>query len=141
MRFYLDSMVWIYAIEGNPHFGPAAQKLLLSIQASPYTILTSHFLLGEFLVIPVRRNDQFTVMSYRRMLLQSKATEVVPFDTDVAMRFAAIRAAHRVKPPDATHLALAASAGADAFITVDNRLSKLTVPGIGFIGDLNTPIP
>ena len=57
------------------------------------------------------------------------------------MHFAGLRAAHRIKQPDAIHLALAASASADVFVTADNRLSKLTVPGTAVIGDLNFKLP
>ena len=137
MRFYLDSMVWIYAFEGNSPFATPAQELFLRIQQSPHTILVSHFLLAELLVVPTRRKDQFTIAWYRRMLLDSTATDVILFGTDTAMRFAALRAAHKVKQPDAIHLALAASAAADAFLTVDGRLQKLSIPGIGLIGDLS----
>lgn len=129
-------MVWIYAFEGNSPFAESAQKLFLSIQRSPHTILVSHFLLAELLVMAVRRNDQFTIAWYRRMLLNSAATEIIPFGIDVAMQFAALRAFHRVKAADAIHLALAMSAGANAFITADTHLSKLTIPGLNQIADL-----
>lgn len=137
MRVYLDAMVWIYAFEGNSPFAAPAQQLLLHIQQSPHTVLVSHFLLAELLVVPVRRNDQFTVARYRHMLFDSAATEVVLFGTDAALRFAALRAAHRVRQPDAIHIALAATGGADAFLTGDDRLRKLIVPGIGLISDLH----
>ncbi len=137
MRVYLDAMVWIYALEGDPAFGVPAKGLLQRLLAGRHKILTSRFLLAEVLVQPVRKNDTFIIAAYKRALLTSDAVEVVEFTTTTAMRFAALRAAHRVKQPDAIHLALAASTNADAFITVDNRLQKLTIPGIGLIGNLS----
>ena len=141
MRFYIDTIVWIYAFEGNSPFAEPAQELFFRIQESPHTILVSYFLLAELLVLPIRRNDRFTVARYRHMLLDSAATEPIPFSTDAAIRFAELRAAHKVKQPDAIHLALAASAQADAFITVDTRLQRLIIPGIGHIGDLSFRFP
>ncbi|HEX9202233.1 MAG TPA: type II toxin-antitoxin system VapC family toxin [Acidobacteriaceae bacterium] len=141
MRFYLDSMVWIYLIEGNPQFGTAVQSILSGVRAGGHTLLTSNFLLAEILVEPVRKKDAFTVASYRRMLVESSAVEVVPFTAETAVQFAAIRAAHRTSSPDSLHLALAASGGADVFVTGDGRLTKLSVSGIGRIVDLSFRLP
>jgi predicted nucleic acid-binding protein len=130
-------MVWIYLFEGSPDFGTSAQALLSYIRAGEHTLLTSHFLLGEILVVPIRKNDAFTVASYRRMLVETSAVEVLPFTAETAVQFATIRAAHRTSSPDALHLALAASGGADVFVTGDGGLTKLSVPGIGQIVDLS----
>jgi predicted nucleic acid-binding protein len=58
---------------------------------------------------------------------------IVPLSADAAERFADIRASTRVKPADALHLALAASAGADYFVTYDTKLHSVSVPGIAKI--------
>jgi predicted nucleic acid-binding protein len=141
VRFYLDSMVWIYLFEGNPEFGTAAQKLLSDLRAGGHTLLTSHFLLGEILVVPVRKKDAFTVASYRRLLVETSAVEVVPFTAETAVQFATIRAAHKTSSPDALHLALAASARADVFVTGDARLIGTSVSGLGRIVDLSYRLP
>jgi len=41
---------------------------------------------------------------------------------------------------DAVHLACAASAGMDLFLTGDGDLQKLYVPGIQFIADYDNPL-
>jgi predicted nucleic acid-binding protein len=134
-------MVWIYAFEADTPFKAQAQTLFENIAQSSATILVSHFLLAELLVLPVRQSDHFSIARYRRSLFGSRATEIIPFDTRAALRFATLRASHRVKQPDAIHLALAASVNADAFITTDDRLINLSISGIGLIGDLTTPLP
>ncbi len=141
MRLYLDTMVWIYALEGHPEFGARAQDLMARIRNGRHITVTSSFLLAETLVLPVRKSDFFLVGKFKRALLGSRSVEEVFFNNTTAMHFATLRAAHRVKQPDAIHLALAATAGADAFITTDDRLNKLSVSGIGLIGDLNTTLP
>ena len=44
--------------------------------------------------------------------------------------------AHRVTPADAIHLASAAAAGVDLFLTNDRALQPLLIPGIHFIAGL-----
>jgi predicted nucleic acid-binding protein len=75
------------------------------------------------------------------MLVETAAVEVVPFTAETAVRFAAIRAAHRTSSPDSLHLALAETGRADVFVTGDGRLTKLSVPGIGRIVDLSYRLP
>ena len=140
LRIYLDSMIWIYALEGNPKFGAASQAIFTRLRSASHTLLASHFLLAELLVLPVRNNDTFTVASYRSMILASATTEVVPFTAEVALQFASLRAFQRTQAPDSLNLALAASAKADIFLTNDTDLHKLTIPGIGSIVGLETKL-
>jgi predicted nucleic acid-binding protein len=58
---------------------------------------------------------------------------VLPFIEQAAEAFARIRIGGKVKPPDAIQLATAATAGCDLFLTNDDRLQGLTVPGIHFV--------
>jgi len=66
---------------------------------------------------------------------------MLPFTEDTAHRYGQIRGANRVAPADAIHLASAASAGADLFLTNDRRLRGLVVPGIRFIAGMDSDIP
>jgi predicted nucleic acid-binding protein len=136
MRIYLDTMVWIYALEGNASFGPAAQDTLRAIRSNQHTLLTSHFLLAELLVAPVKKGDAFTVAQYRRMLTAA-SVEVIPFTADVAVHFAKLRAQFRTKAADSIHLALAASVSTDMFITGDTDLNEVRLDGIKLVVGLN----
>jgi predicted nucleic acid-binding protein len=62
---------------------------------------------------------------------------VVNFDSQVAWRYASLRATHNLRNADAIQLACAARFGVDLFITNDIHLHKLAVPGIGFIAPLD----
>jgi predicted nucleic acid-binding protein len=141
MRLYIDTMVWIYALESHPEFGIPAQEFLRKVRRGRHRTVTSHFLLAETLVLPVRKNDTFSIAMYKLALLHTDSVQTVSFDEVAAMTFAQLRATHRTKSPDSIHLALAAKAQVDAFITTDTRLHTLTVPGISLIGDLTTPLP
>lgn len=85
VRLYLDTMVWVHALENHPEFGTQAQNLLGQIRLGRHITLTSHFLLAELLVPHVRRADQFVIAAYRRMMLASPAIEIIPFETEAAM--------------------------------------------------------
>jgi predicted nucleic acid-binding protein len=58
---------------------------------------------------------------------------VLPFVEDAAEVFALLRTNTAIKPPDAIQLATAATVGCDMFLTNDERLTGLVVPGVQFI--------
>jgi predicted nucleic acid-binding protein len=121
MKLYLDSMLWIYYFEGHTTFGPLTQYFVNRMRFARHEFLSSYLILAEVLVIPKRDGDLFTATQYSRFFLSS-AVSLLPFTTNAAERFADIRATARVKPADALHLALAASARTDGFVTTDTQL-------------------
>jgi predicted nucleic acid-binding protein len=56
---------------------------------------------------------------------------------EAADRYSLIRAETRVSQADGIHLATAAAAGVDLFITNDEKLQALAIPGIRFFADLD----
>jgi predicted nucleic acid-binding protein len=75
-----------------------------------------------------------------RSLLRNTVGEIVPFTLETADRYARIRGTTGITPADAIHLASAAQAGTDLFLTNDKRLVGQIVPGIQFIASLETPL-
>lgn len=69
-------------------------------------------------------------------MFRRRGLELLPFTAAAAERFAAIRLLG-VPAPDAIHLATAAEAGTDLFLTNDRRLLPLAIPGIQFISTLD----
>ena len=65
---------------------------------------------------------------------------MVPFTTETAVLYATVRADTKASPADAIHLASAAQAGIDLFITNDHRLHGLVIPGIQFIAGMDTDV-
>jgi predicted nucleic acid-binding protein len=55
---------------------------------------------------------------------------------DTADRYAQIRGTLGIAPADAIHLACAAQAGTDLFLTNDKRLLGKFIPGIQFVASL-----
>src|SRR5688572_13474194 len=101
-------------------------------------LCTSTLTLGEVLVKPIEAGEETLASAFEETILATSV--MLPFDTAAARVFASIRAHHAVRPPDAIQLACAAQAGTDLFITNDDRLTRLQVPGIQFISSLaNAP--
>ena len=73
-----------------------------------------------------------------RRLLRNVVAEVIPFTLETANRYAQIRGTPGIAPADAIHLASAAQAGTDLFLTNDKSLIGKIVPGIQFIASLDT---
>ena len=134
MLVYLDTNIWVYAYENDPTFGPAAQRFMQSLRSGKHRIAGSLFVLNELLVLPTRRDDTFTIASYRRLFAPPNL-ELLPYTLACSQTYAHLRAVDGVKPLDALHLATAAAARVDLFVTHDVKLLSRTVSGIGAIVD------
>jgi len=135
-RIYWDTMLFAYLLEANPDYGPRTREIYSRMKQRGDTLLTSVFTTGEVLSGPYKRGDVPTASAIRNLMRQPRV-ELLPFNLETANRYAEIRAAHRVAPADAIHLATAAVAGVNLFLTNDRVLPKLVVPGIDFIAGLN----
>jgi len=136
-RIFLDTNFFIYLIEGASPQSVRARYLSRAFRARRDRILTSVMSLGEVLVAPLERRD-FSLAERYRQLFRGPGITVLPFLEPAAEVFARTRIARtriewRVKPPDAIQLATAATAGCDLFLTNDERLAGISVPGIHFI--------
>lgn len=135
-RIYWDSMLFVYLLEGNPIFGPKVRKILSRIVSRGDALSTSVFSLGEILTGPRRRGSISGADAVKQYFL-SGAVEILPFTEAAADRYSLIRGANKVSQADAIHLATAAEAGVDVFVTNDGDLLKLSIPGIKFFADLD----
>ena len=131
-RIFLDTNFFIYLIEGASPQAARARYLIRAFSARRDEVLTSVMSLGEVLVAPLRNGDFALAQRYRR-IFKGPGITVLPFVEQAAETFALIRIGGTVKPPDAIQLATAGTAGCDLFLTNDDRLMGITVPGIHFI--------
>ena len=138
-RIYLDSMLFIYWLEDNPVFANRVAAVHARMQERNDRIFTSAFTLGEVLAGAYRKGAGSSADEVREVLL-SLVSEVVPFNAETAVYYGRIRGTHGVTSHDAIHLACAAQAGIDLFLTNDNNLVGKVIPGIHFIAGLNSDI-
>jgi predicted nucleic acid-binding protein len=128
-------MLFVYLLEAHPVFGSAVESLLDAVIRRGDSLCTSVFCAGEVLAGPKRTGSTSGVEAVMRFFAGDNIV-VLPFTLETADRFATIRAATRVHPADAIHLASAAEANVDLFVTNDHDLRKLSIPGIKFFADL-----
>jgi predicted nucleic acid-binding protein len=134
MLAYLDTNIWVYAYENDPVFGPSAHQFMQGLHSGKHRLAGSLFVLGELLVLPTRKQNAFALASYRR-LFSSPELALLPYNAVATQAYAEIRATQRLKPLDALHLAVAATARVDLFVTHDTKLLPRSIPGIGAIVD------
>ena len=138
-RIYWDTMLFIYLLEEHPTYVDGLKRLLSRMQLRGDRLCSSAFGLGEVLVGARQRNDQRLAEAIRTEM-RPPHVELIPFDAVAAEHYAEIRARHRTTPPDSIHLACAAAAGVDLFLTNDVELTRLDVRGIRFIAGLDAPM-
>lgn len=131
-------MLFIYWLEDNPQFAKRVGKIRARMRERDDELITGAFTFGEVLA-GVYRSGNSTVADTKN-LMQSAVSEVIPFTIETVDRYAQIRGSMDLAPADAIHLACAAQARADLFLTNDKRLVGKFVPGIQFIAALDTTL-
>jgi len=138
-RIFWDAMLFIYLLDRHPQFEPRVRELLERSARRNDLLVTSCLALGE---VMAGAGADHTRVERVRTTIAAMGFSFLPFEEDCAPAFARLRAVEKLKAPDAIHLACAASAGVDMFLTGDAQLLKrrLHVPGIHFIADFTLPV-
>ncbi len=135
-RIYWDSMLFIYWLEDHPLHAARMNRIHECMEERGDSLCTSVFTVGEVLTGLYKR-EALEIASQVRDAFRSPQIELISFTPETADSYARIRAGHRVSPADAIHLASAANAGVDLFLTNDQRLQPLAIPGIHFIAGMD----
>jgi predicted nucleic acid-binding protein len=132
-------MLFIYFVERHPDFGPQTMQLLQKMGERDDSLCTSIFTLGEVLTGPYALGATDLAQEMKQFLAPPHV-DVLPFPAETADNYARIRATNRVSPADAIHLASAAAAGVDLFLTNDRSLQRMIVPGIQFVAGMDVAL-
>ena len=135
-RIYWDSMLFVYWLEDHPVHADRMDRIRSRMETRGDTLCTSAFTVGEVLTGPYKSGAMETASRIREAF-RSPQIELIPFTPETADHYAVIRGKHRVSPADAIHLASAAQARVDLYLTNDRRLQPLAIPGIHFIAGLD----
>lgn len=138
-RIYWDSMLFIYWLEDNPQFAKRVNTIRLRMQERGDELITSAFTFGEILAGTYRKGASQVADEVGR-LLRNTVSEVIPFTEKTASRYAQIRGGLNIAPADSIHLACAAEAGTDLFLTNGKQLVGKFIPGIQFVTGIDTPL-
>lgn len=122
-RVYLDACMAIHLVERHPdHAQSLRERLILPSGAPAVQVVLSELVRMECRLRPVREGD--LVLTRRYDAFFATAGHVwVPMDRAVFDRATGLRAQHRLRTPDALHLAAAIESGCEQFWTHDSRLA------------------
>jgi predicted nucleic acid-binding protein len=112
-RLYWDSCIFIYYLEADEATRLRIRATLQQVQSPSlcHTALTEL----ECRVEPLRSGKHGLLSQYDR-LFSSPNTQRLALDDSIYRRAAELRAAYRLKTPDALHLAAALEHGCDSFL-------------------------
>ena len=119
---YLDTNIFIYAVEGLAEHAPVLGGLFDLLAAGEVRGTTSELTLAEALAKPLENNRDDVARIYQEMLTSSGWLAVVPIDRLILVEAARLRAKSRLRLPDAIHVATAARAGCSLLLSNDRRL-------------------
>jgi predicted nucleic acid-binding protein len=136
---YWDTMLFAYIFEGHPAFKSRVSQIARRMQERGDTLCTSVFTVGEALAGP-SRTQRWDEVSKLREFFRSPDLRLLEFKLSTAEIFAEIRGRGGISSGDAIHLACAAEARVDLFLTHDKRLAKKIIPGIQFIATLDANV-
>lgn len=103
-RIYLDSNIFIYAVERHPVSSATVKQIFESIDDGRTEAFTSELTLAEVLVKPNERNLDQQKSAYIDIITGTPALETVPSTREIFIESAAVRAQTGMRLPDATHV-------------------------------------
>jgi predicted nucleic acid-binding protein len=122
-KVYLDTCIAIYVLERHHVHGRALQQRLIDPSGAPAVqIVTSELVRLECRLKPMREGNHALLSRYDAFFALP-SHQWVPLDRTVFEAATRLRAGHRLKTPDALHLAAALTGGCDEFWTQDLHLS------------------
>lgn len=130
---YLDSNVFIHALEREPAEAEPAQVILREAESGRLRAFTSELTLAEVLVRPERENLLQLKRAYLQLFGPRRFVDLGPVSRDIlveSVRYRAIAHPDKAGPdetrrnflPDAIHVATAIDVGTPVFVTTDRRI-------------------
>jgi predicted nucleic acid-binding protein len=127
---YLDTNIWIYALEGYADYISFLTDLFGQIDEGNLQAFTSALTLAEVLVKPFMDKNVERQQAYQRTLQNSAHLQIIPITRLILIQSAELRAAENyLKLPDAIHVATALAVHCDAFLTNDKRIRAVDPMG------------
>lgn len=118
-RIALDTSVFIYQLEANPRYAPLTDHIFTWIERPQHAAITSSITMMELLVQPYRDADEQRVNEFYSLLSTYPNLTWIAPGLEVADIAARLRAAHRLRTPDALQAACAVWGQATGFVTND----------------------
>lgn len=124
-RVYLDTNIFIYALENLDPWRSIAGRIMQAIDGGECTAVTSELTLAECLVKPLQIGRNDIVKTYSDAIQPRRFLIVSPVDRAVLVRAAQLRAQYLIKLPDAIHAATAILNECEMYLSNDQRLQSI----------------
>lgn len=122
---FLDSMVFIYALEKNPTYLELSRHIIKEIENGIYKGTTSIISTLEAMSPRSLREDLTKVNQIASFFINATTLNIVNIDHRVAYKAAELRRDYKISLPDATQMAVALLEKCDVFITNDDIFRKI----------------
>lgn len=122
---YCDSVILIYFFDHTGPLNVRATNRLAALAAANDQLAISDLVRLEYRVKPLQNRDAVKLTLFDAFCARPDV-RLVPITTAVFDRATRIRARHKFGLADSLHLAAAAEANCDRFLTNDTRLSAFT---------------
>lgn len=131
----LDVNIILYYLHQDKSFGKQSLKLLTATETK--TKIISALVYTEAFVYVFEDDDESLVKKQLKALESIPKLQIIVPTKQICLTAAQLRAAYKLKTPDAIHLATAIDSGCDAFITNDSNLKKVQEITVLTLRDIN----
>ncbi len=124
-RIALDTSILIYHMEANERYLPLADAVFSWVEKAGHEAVTSTITMTELLVPSYRENNEHRVDEFYGLLSTYPNLRWIAPDLETADIAAQMRAAYRLRTPDALQAATALRAAATGLITNDPAFARI----------------
>jgi len=121
----LDTPLFIYHLEDHPRYIDLTEIIFTALEKRMNKGITSYLTLMEILTKPKTEGFLQAARDYEYYLTTFPNLTFFDMGLDVAHKASDLRAAFRIKAPDAIQIATAIVHGASAFLTNDRTFEKV----------------
>ena len=138
-RIALDTSVFIYQLEANARYVALTDPVFSWLERPGSKAVASTLTMMELLVQPYRDADEQRVDEIYGLLSAYPNLDWIGPNLEIVDLAARLRAAHRLRTPDALLAATAAYGGATGFITNDAVFERVKTFEVLILGRLSEP--
>lgn len=124
-RIALDTSVFIYQVEANARYLPFTDRVFSWLEQPDSQAVTSTITMTQLLAAPYRGGDEQRADAFYGLLSTYPNLDWIAPDLEIADLAARLRAAHRLRTPDALQAATAVQSGASGIITNDPAFERV----------------
>ena len=124
-RIALDTSVFIYQLEANPRYVGLTDPIFSWLERPGHAALTSTITMTELLVQPYRDSGEQRADEIYALLATYPNLEWIAPNLEIADIAARIRAAHRMRTPDAVQAATAVHGQVTGLVTNDPVFTRV----------------